>query len=486
MTASESKQRRRLPSTRRRLVASILAALLVVFTVTGYVAVVVVRDRLTERVDRDLQDSARSVQAFITPEQLAALTRSPNPGGSNHFTMVLNGAGGTVALIPAGTPTHPIPSPDLANFRVADLAARAGKPFSRGATRGSVTYRVLVSKFGDHGDLLVVAEPVTDQQETLRQLANILLVAAVAALVVIGSMVWFFSRVAIKPIDDMIDVASAIGGGDLGARIDTDPNSAEVFRLSAALNAMLSRLQDAFAAKEESEARLRRFAADASHELRTPLTTIQGWADLYASGGTDSPEMVAKAMDRISRETQRMSILVEDLLLLARLDQHRPLDRQPLDLRAVVEDSVNDFQAVQPGRPLTVELPATPSVVNGDEARLRQVVANLLTNIRMHTDPDVPAHITLRLAGDRAQLVIADEGPGLAEPDTAHAFDPFYRSEDSRARSSGGTGLGLAIARSVVEAHGGEITLASTPGKGAALTIWLPLEPATTKDPLRR
>jgi two-component system OmpR family sensor kinase len=181
-----------------------------------------------------------------------------------------------------------------------------------------------------------------------------------------------------------------------------------------------------------------------------------------------------------------MSILVEDLLLLARLDQHRPLDRQPLDLRAVVEDSVNDFQAVQPGRPLTVELPATPSVVNGDEARLRQVVANLLTNIRMHTDPDVPAHITLRLAGDRAQLVIADEGPGLAEPDTAHAFDPFYRSEDSRARSSGGTGLGLAIARSVVEAHGGEITLASTPGKGAALTIWLPLEPATTKDPLRR
>jgi two-component system OmpR family sensor kinase len=474
MAESLSTRPRRLPSTRRRLVASILAALLVVLTVAGTVAVVVVRDRLIERVDRDLESSVASIRAFTTPEQLRALGQRPNPGANSQAIMVLDATGATVLLIPAGTPTHPTPPPDLSDFGVADLVARAGKPFSRHAQGSSVTYRVLVSKFGDNGDVLVLAAPTTDQQETIRQLATIQLVAAVAALVVIGSLVWLFSRVGIKPIEDMIGVASAIGRGDLAARVDTDPNSTEVARLAAALNAMLNQLEVAFAGKDASEARLRRFAADASHELRTPLTTIQGWADLYASGGASSPEMLSKAMDRISRETQRMSALVEDLLLLARLDQQRPLDHQPVDLRAVLADCVEDLRTIQPRRPVTVDLPPGPVVIQGDEARLRQVVANLLTNIRVHTDPDVPAHITLGIEGARAKLVIADDGPGLAEQDAARAFDRFYRSEHSRARSSGGTGLGLAIVRSVIEAHGGKITLASTPGEGAAFTILLP------------
>lgn len=476
MALSELKRSRRPLSTRRRLVASILTALLVVLAVTGTIAVVVVRDRLIERVDRDLESTAASIRAFTTPDQLRALGQRPNPGANNQATMVLDASGATVVLIPAGTPTHRIPPPDLANFQVADLVARAGKPFSRHAQGSSVTYRVLVSKFGDTGAVLVLAAPITDQQETVRQLATILLIAAVAAVVVIGSLVWLLSRVAIKPIDDMIGVAGAIGGGELGARIDTDSNNAEVARLASALNAMLSQLEIAFAAKEASEARLRRFAADASHELRTPLTTIQGWADLYASGGADSPEMLATAMDRISSETQRMTALVEDLLLLARLDQQRPLDHQPVDLRAVVADSVEDLRTVQAGRPVTVDLPPESVVVHGDEARLRQVVANLLTNIRVHTDPDVPAHISLVIHGAGAQLVIADEGLGLSEADAAHAFDRFYRSEDSRARTSGGTGLGLAIVRSVIEAHCGTITLATAPGEGAAFTVWLPFD----------
>jgi two-component system OmpR family sensor kinase len=478
MAAPASKRwPRRLSSTRRRLVASILAALLVVLTVAGAVAVAVVRDRLIARVDRDLESSAASIRAFATPDQLAALGQRPNLGPYNQAVIVFGPTGATVVLIPAATPTHRIPPPDLANFGVADLAARAGKPFSRGAAQGSsVTYRVLVSKFGPTGDLLVVAAPITDQQETVRQLATILLVAAVAALVVIGSLVWLFSRVAIKPIDDMIGVASAIGGGDLAARIDTDSHNAEVLGLAEALNAMLNQLEVAFAAKEVSEVRLRRFAADASHELRTPLTTIQGWADLYASGGTSSPEMLAKAMDRISRETQRMSALVEDLLLLARLDQQRSLDRGPVDFRAVVADSVGDLRTVEPRRPVALTLPAEPVIVHGDEARLRQVVANVLANIRVHTAPDVAAHVTLGADGRGAQLVIADDGPGLTESDAAHAFDRFYRSEESRARSSGGTGLGLAIVRSVIEAHGGTISLASASGEGAAFTIWLPYD----------
>jgi two-component system OmpR family sensor kinase len=483
VAAPVSKGGRRLPSTRRRLVASILAALLVVLAVAGTVAFDVVRDRLIQRVDRDLESSAASIRAFTTPEQLLALGQRPNPGANSQAIIVVDATDATLLLIPARTPSHPIPPPDLTNFRVADLVARVGQPFSRHAAQGSsVSYRVLVSRFGDNGDMLVVAAPITDQQETLRQLATVQLVAAVGALVVIGTLVWLFSRVAIKPIEDMIGVASAIGEGDLGARVDTTSHGTEVARLAAALNAMLNQLEVAFAAKDASEARLRRFAADASHELRTPLTTIQGWADLYASGGANSAEMISTAMDRISGETQRMSALVEDLLLLARLDQQRPLHQEPVDLRAVVAESVGDLRTVQPRRPVTVDLPPEPVIVQGDEARLRQVVGNLLTNIRVHTDPEVPAHIWLGVDRTGAQLVIADDGPGLSEPDATHAFDRFYRSEESRARSSGGTGLGLAIVRSVIEAHGGTITLASAPGEGAVFSIWLPSDRASAEE----
>ena len=255
MAGPPSTRHRRLPSTRRRLVASILAALLVVLTVAGAVAFDVVRDRLIQRVDRDLESSAASIRAFTTPDQLRQLGQRPSPGTNSQALIVVDSTGATLLLIPAGTPTHRIPPPDLANFTVADLAARAGQPFSRHATQGSsVTYRVLVSKFGDNEDLLVLAAPITDQQETLRQLATIQLVAAFAALIVIGTLVWLFSRVAIKPIEDMIGVASAsaIGEGDLGARVDTTSHGSEVGRLASALNAMLNQLEVAFAAKDAS------------------------------------------------------------------------------------------------------------------------------------------------------------------------------------------------------------------------------------------
>ncbi len=181
-------------------------------------------------------------------------------------------------------------------------------------------------------------------------------------------------------------------------------------------------------------------------------------------------------MDRISHETQRMASLVEDLLLLARLDQERPLDHEPVDLRAIVADSIEDFRTNQP-RPLTVDLPAQPVIVEGDEASTPPAGRRQPPDqYPRPTNPDVAAHVTLADDGLRTMLVIADEGPGLAEPDAAAAFDPFYRSEDSRARSSGGTGLGLAIVRSVIEAHGGTITLASAPSNGVTLTIWLPVD----------
>ena len=389
--------------------------------------------------------------------------------------MVVDATGATLLLIPAGTPTHPIPPPDLANFSVADLAARAGQPFSRHATQGSsVTYRVLVSKFGDNGDMLVLAAPITDQQETLRQLATIQLVAAVAALIVIGTLVWLFSRVAIKPIEDMIGVATAIGEGDLGARIDADSHGTEVARLASALNAMLNQLEVAFAAKDASEARLRRFAADASHELRTPLTTIQGWADLYASGGANSAEMISKAMDRISGETQRMAALVEDLSSspasissvpsTANPSTSEPSSLTPSRTSEPSNPNARSRSTCHPGRSSSA---ATRPGYDRSSPICSPISACTPIPSCLPTSPWASTMPT-------PTLVIADDGHGLTEQDAAHAFDRFYRSEDSRARTAGGTGLGLAIVQSVIEAHGGEITLASAPGEGAVFTIRLP------------
>ena len=466
---------RHLISSRRRLVFTLLSAVLIVLLVTGVIAVTVVRNRLVDRLDRDLRATSGSVANLVTADQLRVLSRNPNLGTNSIATIVVGEDGRRVATIPAGTPEGRLPLPDLTNFTAADLEARRGRPFTRSAMGGStVQYRVLVSRL-DADNTLVVASPLTDVRDTAGLLALILLVSIVAALAVLSALIWSLTRAAIKPIDDMIDVAGAIGSGDMSARIDVRTTNAEVALLSNALNDMLSQLAGAFAERERSEARLRRFVGDASHELRTPLTTIQGWADLYQAGGSADPVTTDRAMDRIGHEAERMSQLVEDLLVLARLDQHRRVAAEPVDLRTVAAESVEDLRATQPQRRITTTLPEHPVVVTGDEAQLRQVVANLLANVRTHTDADAQVRVDLTLRHGDAVLTIADDGPGLSDDDAARVFDRFFRPEGSRSRTSGGSGLGLAIVRSVVEAHGGSVDLETAPGAGAAFTIRLPL-----------
>lgn len=470
------RRRRRLVPSRRRLVTSIVSALLVVLIGSGAVAVVVIRDQLIERIDRDLQTSSQSLTAVLTPAEVKDIISSSDVTSSSQAILLFDQDGNQVADIAAGSPTKQLPLPDLSNFTYADLRARVGQPFTRNAEGDpDLQYRVLVTEIGDDGELLVTAVSLTDVNDTVGLLAIILLGSAAAAVIVLSGLIWLISRNALQPIDDMIEVAGAIGQGDLGARIAQDTNNAEVARLSDALNSMLNQLEAAFAAKDQSETKLRRFAADASHELRTPLTTIQGWADMYHAGGRDDG-LTDKAMDRISREAARMSALVADLLLLARLDQERPMASYPVDLAGVLADSADDLRAIQPQRPLTVELDPGDFVVIGDEARIRQVVSNLLTNISVHTDPEVAAWIRLTADGDRAVVTIADDGPGLSATDAERVFDRFYRAEDSRSRLSGGSGLGLSIVHSVIESHQGSIELTTAPGAGATFTITLPLQ----------
>ena len=279
----------------------------------------------------------------------------------------------------------------------------------------------------------------------------------------------------------MVGTAEAIAGGNIAERIDVSNPDDEVGRLGGALNRMLDRIADALAVRTASEQRMRRFVADASHELRTPLTAIRGYAELYRQGGED-PATVATAMERIEQAATRMGGLVDDLVLLARLDQGRPLEVAPVDLSAVVAESVADARAVEPGR--VIHVASVPgALVSGDRGRLRQVIDNLLANVREHTDPATQVTITLEVHRRDVVLVVADDGPGMTEADAARAFDRFWQAAATDEHPRRGTGLGLAIIADLVAAHGGEVGLDTSPGAGTRVTIRLPHADGTGNEP---
>jgi two-component system OmpR family sensor kinase len=236
---------------------------------------------------------------------------------------------------------------------------------------------------------------------------------------------------------------------------------------------MLAQIERAFAERKASEDRLRRFLADASHELRTPLTSIRGYAELFRRGARQREEDLAKSMRRIEDESARMCVMVEDLLLLARLDQDRPLERAPVDLVALAADAVEDGRASDGGREITLEA-SPPVLVLGDEARLRQVAANLVANAVAHTPPGTPVTVRTAMDGGDGILEVADRGLGLSPEQAERAFEPFYRSDPSRDRATGGAGLGLAIVAAIAKAHGGRVRVESTPGGGATFRVFIP------------
>jgi two-component system OmpR family sensor kinase len=251
---------------------------------------------------------------------------------------------------------------------------------------------------------------------------------------------------------------------------------------------MLERLEEAFLRRDQSEAQLRRFVAGASHELRTPLTSIRGYAALFRRGAQNNPEDLAKSMARIESEATRMGVLIDDMLLLARLDEQRPLERQNVDLAQIALDAAQDARARDPGRPITVHQHG-PLIVVGDEQRLRQVAANLLANAQIHTPPGTPVHVEAAARGTRAALEVTDEGPGIDPQHAAHIFERFYRGTpigtQRTAPQSAGSGLGLAIVAAIMQAHDGTATVRSAPGNGATFEVTLPLSDAQSNHRLR-
>jgi len=349
----------------------------------------------------------------------------------------------------------------------------------------------------------VVAVPLTEMKQTLARLLWIMALVGVSVLTALAALATWVVRVGLAPLERMAQTASEIAAGDLSARVGTTDPRTEVGRLGVALNAMLAQIERAFAERTESEARLRRFLADASHELRTPLTSIRGYAELFRRGARARPDDLANAMARIEDEAARMGVLVEDLLVLARLDQGRPLEREPVDLAALAADAVTDARASDPDRPIGLRT-SGPVPVLGDGIRLRQVLANLLSNALAHTPDGTPVDVDVSRTGQHAVLRVVDHGPGVPKGDERRVFERFYRADPSRTRDTGGAGLGLSIVDAIVRAHDGSVHVEGTVGGGATFVVRLPIlsdlsggahgepsparsdVPGTTRDPQER
>lgn len=456
-------------SIKAKLLVTISVAVALAIAVIGLVTVRVTRSQMIQRVDATL---------------IALVGSSPREAPNRRFLPPIRYTKRATALAilakdgsvqyaePSGFSDRPDPLPDFDALIASGLDQHAGEIVTVGAADGSNRhFRVLIRPLPG-GTYLAVAAPLDDVDATIWNLTVVIAVTGALVLAAVVLVVWLIISRGLRPIEDMIATAGRIADGDLSQRIEYEDTSTEVGQLGRALNAMLARIEASFAAKEASERRLRQFIADAAHELRTPLTSIRGYAELFRRGAASSPETLARVMARIESEGARMSKLVEDLLLLARLDQGRPLQREPVDLVQLVDDAVMDARAVEPDRPVSYEHPESAWVL-GDADSLQQVIGNLLANARIHTPPGTPVHVTITASSDEITLTVADEGPGMAPQDAERAFDRFYRADPSRSRASGGAGLGLAIVAAIVEAHQGHVTLDTAPGQGVTVTVRL-------------
>lgn len=377
-----------------------------------------------------------------------------------------------------------------------DLADRLDEPFTVSGSGGSGSpWRVLVEPIPG-GGTLVLGLSMDEIERTVRRLVVIDAIVGAAVLAVLTALGIWVVRASLRPLRDIERTAGAIAAGDLSRRVPEGDVNTEMGRLGRSLNAMLAQIEAAFGARAESEAtarrseetalrseeRMRRFVADASHELRTPLTAIRGFAEFYRQGAARTPEELDRLIGRIEQTASRMGLLVEDLLLLARLDRQRPIERRPVDLLAVAADAVQETRVLAPARQVDLSVEGGVAYqVLGDEPRLRQVLGNLLTNAVAHTPDGTPIEVRLSpgtLNGVQAAVCeVADQGPGLAPEQAERVFERFYRADPSRSREDGGTGLGLAIVAALVAAHEGRVEVDSTPGEGAVFRVLLPLAP---------
>jgi len=488
---------------RIRLVLAVLALVALALTVTGTAGTRALDAYLLQRVDGQL---GRDARANFEPARHPQRPPPDGPAGyvgggfgpsqsGPFFVRTTDQDGARIDEDLSSPDGSDQTGPRLPTLTTDEVAARDGRPFTVPPTGAGYDWRVLVTELPGGTGAVTVARSLDDVTETTSRLARINLLVGLVVLIALGVLGSLVVRSSLRQLVEVETTAEAIAAGDLTRRVPNAGTRTEVGRLATALNTMLAQIETSFAAEQASEAtarasedRMRRFVADASHELRTPLTSIRGFAELHRQGAVPDEEALAKVMDRIETEATRMGLLVEDLLLLARLDQQRPLEREPVDLLPIAADTVGDAGMLAPDHPTSLQVQGgedtPPPVVLGDEARLRQVVANLVANAWRHTPPGTEVTVRLASTAGTAVVEVADNGPGLPPDDAARAFERFYRADPSRTRAQGGTGLGLSIVAALVAAHGGTVELESTPGTGARFTVKLPLyRPAQAPAP---
>jgi two-component system OmpR family sensor kinase len=461
-----------------RLITAVLALAFVGLALTGMFGARLLRGYLVDRVDEQLADEA---------DQLAVRGyRIGSPPEANSFFGQYHLAGvddnGTTQWHARSARART--NPDLPTITPEDVVEMDGKAFTVDADPGQGHFRAVAVPAP--GLTLVLSMSLDEVDATVNQLVHIDLLVGLAVLGGLAIAGYSMVRTALHPLSEIELTAAAIGRGDLSRRVPDHHPATEMGRLSRALNAMLEQIERAFGARAASEARarrseerMRRFVADASHELRTPLTSIRGFAELHRQGAVTDPAEMSELLARIEDEATRMGLLVDDLLLLARLDQERPLTLDSVDLTGVVGSAVAAARAAQPERSVEVEVADDSDLtVSGDEHRLRQVVTNLLDNALAYSPPDTPVTVRMgpaqRGETDLVAIEVVDRGPGLTTEQSDRVFERFYRVDAARSRAQGGTGLGLSIVAAIVRAHGGSVEVDSTPGRGATFRALLP------------
>lgn len=424
-------------------------------------------------VQRSLTTDAAAIQVCTDTGADGRAGGSPLLALTQHRLVVLSPSGAPVARCAhaRGRPAEERREIAAATDDPASLAASGdGRTVDVGAD--GAAYRIGVIQLSD-GGLLVSAIPLDGVRHAVFRFIGFEALSAAVLLTLLTAGTLFSARRQLRPLQDMVQTASAIAEGDLTRRVSRAGSSTEVVELRNALNAMLHQVESAFVLREQGTEQLQQFVADASHELRTPIATIRGYAQLFARGMLSEEEQ-ERARDRIAAEADRMAHLVEELMTLARFDHAPRTDMKPVDLTQLVRDGAADLRAQEPDRPVTVQSEGHVHVL-GDQTQLRKVIGNLLSNVRTYTPARSPVALWTSEQGTHAVLRIADSGPGMRQEDANRVFDRFFRADPGRARASGGSGLGMSIVRAVVEAHAGSVRLVTAPGEGLTVEVRLPL-----------
>ncbi|GAA4672484.1 sensor histidine kinase [Streptomyces youssoufiensis] len=486
-------------SLRTRLLCLSISLVAIGLLGTGLLVTTALHGYLQDRVDERLALTGQVAARLTVPSRSGPAPALRAHSFLSDTTVTYLDETGSIRRTFDAETTAPGGGPELPHLDRQAVLAHEGRPFTVSSREGDHLWRTLAlpqpprahpSGPPKPGGTVVIATSLEEVDRTITKTRNLSLSAGAGLLATLGITSWFAVRSGLRPLSRIEETATAITSGDYSRRVP-EPATAhtEVGRLTVCLNQMLERIDTAFQARTEAEAKTRRFFADASHELRTPLVGIKGYTDLYRMGAMPTREDIDQTMTRIARESERLTRLVEEMFLLARLDEDadRPgsprlpsssLDLAPMDLRTLAADALHDVRALDATRPLTLTGPGggrpATAPADADEARLRQVVTNLIGNAITHTPAGTPIRIGVGTIGAHAVLEVADQGPGLTAPERDRVFDRFYRTDDSRTRATGGSGLGLAIARSLATAHGGHIALDTAPGEGCTFRLLLP------------